>query len=74
MKRVDIGLLGCGTVGRGLVQLLDRERVGVRNRYGIDLSITRIAVRDLNAAPGEGGAVEGGAAGGWRRSTENPRI
>jgi homoserine dehydrogenase len=47
MKRVDIGLLGCGTVGRGFVQLLDREQTRVRNRYGIDLSITRIAVRDL---------------------------
>ncbi|MGZ5477037.1 MAG: homoserine dehydrogenase [Thermoanaerobaculia bacterium] len=48
MKRVDIGLLGCGTVGRGFVRLLDLERTRVRNRYGIDLSITRIAVRDLN--------------------------
>lgn len=48
MKRVDIGLLGCGTVGRGFVQLLDLERTRVRNRYGIDLSISRIAVRDLN--------------------------
>ncbi len=48
MKRVDIGLLGCGTVGRGFVQLLDRERTRIRNRYGIDLLITRIAVRNLN--------------------------
>jgi len=48
MKRVDIGLLGCGTVGRGFVQLLDLERTRVCNRYGIDLSITRIGVRDLN--------------------------
>ncbi|HEV8658286.1 MAG TPA: homoserine dehydrogenase [Thermoanaerobaculia bacterium] len=48
MKRVDIGLLGCGTVGCGFVQLLDHERTRVRNRYDIDLSITRIAVRDLH--------------------------
>ncbi|HEX9162792.1 MAG TPA: homoserine dehydrogenase [Thermoanaerobaculia bacterium] len=47
MTRIDIGLLGCGTVGRGFVQLLDRERARVRNRYGIDLSIRSIAVRDL---------------------------
>jgi homoserine dehydrogenase len=47
MKRVDIGLLGCGTVGRGFVNLLDRERTRIRNRYGIDLSIIKIAVRDL---------------------------
>ncbi|HSP17784.1 MAG TPA: homoserine dehydrogenase [Thermoanaerobaculia bacterium] len=47
MKRVDIGLLGCGTVGRGFVHLLERERTRIRSRYGVDLSITRIAVRDL---------------------------
>jgi homoserine dehydrogenase len=47
MKRVDIGLLGCGTVGRGFVNLVGRERSRIRNRYGIDLAIAKIAVRDL---------------------------
>lgn len=47
MNRVDIGLLGCGTVGRGLVRLVDLERSRLRSRYGLDLSIRKIAVRDL---------------------------
>jgi len=47
MKRIDIGLLGCGTVGRGFVQLVERERSRIRNRFGLDLLITSIAVRDL---------------------------
>ncbi len=47
MKRIDVGLLGCGTVGRGFVHLVDRERSRIRNRYGLDLSIRSIAVRDL---------------------------
>lgn len=46
MNRVDIGLLGCGTVGRGFVQLVERERSRLR-RLGLDISIRSIAVRDL---------------------------
>ena len=46
MKRVRIGLLGCGTVGGGLVSLIDHERERIRARYGLDLSVARILVRD----------------------------
>jgi len=46
MRRVNIGLLGCGTVGRGFVELLGRERDRIRGRDGVDLQITRILVRD----------------------------
>ena len=46
MRRVNIGLLGCGTVGRGFVELLGRERDRIRSREGIDLQIRRILVRD----------------------------
>jgi len=47
MRRITIGLLGCGTVGGGLVQLVARERERIRTRFGIDLGIGRILVRDL---------------------------
>lgn len=47
MRRVRIGLLGCGTVGGGFVELLDRERLRIRGRYGVDLEIGRILVRNL---------------------------
>src|SRR5438105_3626491 len=46
MRRVSIGLLGCGTVGRGFVELLGRERERIRGREGIDLQIRKILVRD----------------------------
>jgi len=45
--RIRIGLLGCGTVGRGVVQLVERERDRIRERHGVELTIDRILVRDL---------------------------
>ena len=45
MKRLRIGLLGCGNVGAALVALLDERRDVVASRTGIELRITRIAVR-----------------------------
>ncbi len=46
MRRLGVGLLGCGTVGGGFVALVQRERERIRARFGVDLEITRILVRD----------------------------
>lgn len=46
---VRIGLLGCGNVGTALVQLIDEERESILARTGLDLQITRVAVRNLAA-------------------------
>lgn len=46
MRRLRIGLLGCGTVGSGLVNLVAHERDRIRARYGVELEIGRILVRD----------------------------
>ncbi len=45
--KLKIGLLGCGTVGRGLVELVQKNDSLIRQRSGVELSITRILVRDL---------------------------
>ncbi|MDR1138121.1 MAG: homoserine dehydrogenase, partial [Synergistaceae bacterium] len=34
-----IGLVGCGTVGTGLVELLDQKRDFLREKYGFDFSL-----------------------------------
>ncbi len=47
MRTVGIALLGCGNVGRGFVELVGRERERIAQRYGVDLEIRRILVRDL---------------------------
>jgi homoserine dehydrogenase len=48
IRKLKIGLLGCGTVGRGLVELVGRNDALIQRRSGIDLRITKILVRDLD--------------------------
>jgi homoserine dehydrogenase len=48
MRRINIGLLGCGIVGRGFVDLLARERERIRGRDGVDIALRRILVRDAD--------------------------
>src|SRR5437016_13865596 len=47
VRQYKLGLLGCGKVGQGLVELVSRNRALIRDRAGIDLSFTQILVRDL---------------------------
>ncbi|MGH9350500.1 MAG: homoserine dehydrogenase [Vicinamibacterales bacterium] len=47
VRELRIGLVGCGTVGRGLLEMIERERAAVADRYGVRFRVSRIAVRDL---------------------------
>jgi homoserine dehydrogenase len=43
-----VGLLGCGTVGSALVQLVQEQADGIESRTGLRLEITRVAVRNAS--------------------------
>lgn len=47
VREIRVGLVGCGTVGRGLLDMIAREHTPVRERYGVRFRVTRIAVRDV---------------------------
>src|SRR3984885_5647081 len=47
-RKLKIGVLGCGTVGRGLVELVGKNDALIRQRSGVELRITKILVRDLD--------------------------
>jgi len=47
---VRLGVLGCGNVGAALVQLVADRRADIAARTGLDLSITRVAVRSTARA------------------------
>jgi homoserine dehydrogenase len=47
IRELRIGLVGCGTVGGGLLKMIDRQRDAVADRYGVRFGVSRIAVRNL---------------------------
>ncbi len=47
VRELRIGLVGCGTVGRGLLEMIERQRSAVADRYGVRFRVSSIAVRDL---------------------------
>ncbi|MEZ5286476.1 MAG: homoserine dehydrogenase [Vicinamibacterales bacterium] len=47
VRELRIGLVGCGTVGSGLLEMIDRQRDAVAERYGVRFRVSRVAVRDL---------------------------
>ncbi len=46
MKPVNVGLLGLGTVGQGVAQILDRNAVEIARRAGRGIRVTRASVRN----------------------------
>lgn len=47
-RHIRLGLVGCGVVGQGLLELLARQRSALTERYGVKFDVTRIAVRDVD--------------------------
>ena len=48
MNAVKIGILGLGTVGGGVVNVLNRSAKEISRRAGREILVTRASVRDLN--------------------------
>ncbi|HMG19892.1 MAG TPA: homoserine dehydrogenase, partial [Kofleriaceae bacterium] len=48
VREIRIGMVGLGTVGTGVLELLDRQAGAMVERYGVRFRVTRIAVRDPN--------------------------
>jgi homoserine dehydrogenase len=46
VREIRIGMIGCGVVGGGVLELLDRQAAACAERYGVRFRVTRLAVRD----------------------------
>ena len=56
MKPIQIGLIGFGTVGTGVVRLLTEQRELLARRLGSPLILKKVADLDLDAAAARGPA------------------
>ncbi len=52
MKKINIGLLGCGTIGTGVARILIKNRDLIRSRVGADLNLKYVADIDLKTDRG----------------------
>ncbi len=47
VREIRIGMIGCGTVGHGVLDLIDKQRTALAERYGVRFRVTHLAVRDV---------------------------
>ncbi|MEO6771961.1 MAG: homoserine dehydrogenase [Kofleriaceae bacterium] len=47
LREIRIGMIGCGVVGGGVLELLARQEAELAARYAVRFRVTKIAVRDL---------------------------
>ena len=64
-EKINVGMIGLGTVGSGALRILRDNAEPIRQRLGVPVEITKIAVRDLKRDRGL--RLAGGAL------TDNPR-
>lgn len=50
MKAISIGLLGLGTVGSGVVKIIDNHQDKLMHQVGCPIQVKKILVKDLNKA------------------------
>ena len=48
-QKINLGILGLGTVGSSLVKILMQKNVEFKQNYGVEFNIKKIAVRKINA-------------------------
>lgn len=52
MQTMKVGLLGLGTVGKGIVDLLQQNREMIHAKTGLDIQIAKVLVRSAGGRPG----------------------
>lgn len=72
-KSINIGLAGLGTVGAGVWKNLERNHDLIESRSGVSLSVSRIAVRDLEKAKATGASPDLLTTD-WRDVTGDPEV
>ena len=73
MQQVNIGLVGGGTVGGGVLAGLQRNGNLLASRLGLSLNVARVAVRDVRK-PRSVSLPAGVVTGDWRQVVDDPSV
>ena len=73
MQQVNIGLVGGGTVGGGVLSGLQRNGNLLASRLGLSLNVARVAVRDVRKSRPVA-LPAGVVTGDWRQVVEDPSV
>ena len=72
-KAIRVGLIGFGTIGTGVITLLQRQRTAIRERLGVTLDLVRVA--DIDTKRDRGVKLDRGVlVGDARRVLDDPSI
>ncbi|MDD5773745.1 MAG: homoserine dehydrogenase, partial [bacterium] len=52
MKKINLGLIGLGTVGAGVLKIFDKNKALIENKLGVSLDIKKIADLDIKTPRG----------------------
>ncbi len=52
MKKINLGLIGLGTVGTGVIKIFDKNKALIENKLGVSLEIKKIADLDITTPRG----------------------
>ncbi len=47
-EKINVGLLGCGTVGSGVYKILTDNQTSIKNKAGAKIEVKKVAVKDLS--------------------------
>ena len=52
MEKINIGIIGLGTVGTGVVKILQQNQEIIKNRLGASIEVAKIADLDITSDRG----------------------
>jgi len=73
MRTINVGLIGLGTVGSGVVEIFERHREDFKRRAGVDVRLTRFADRTTERFAALGLPAEA-CSDDWRAIVGDPEV
>ncbi len=74
MKKINVGVVGFGTIGAGVVKILLSRRSLLRQRTGLDINLKYICDRDFSQDRGIGKVPEDLQVKDWKKVVEDPDV